>query len=390
MQDCVLRDVAAVQAIDAVPTILETVATITGLGFVCIARVTQNSWTTCAVMDKLAFGLKVGDGLDVTTTLCEEVRDTGKAVIIDCVSQDDTYRDHHTPRIYGFESYISIPIFRQNGEYFGTLCGLDPAPATLSTPAITSSMALFAQLISLQLEADAQLADTRGLLADERDTAELREQFIAVLGHDLRTPLGSILMAVEVGKRKDPDSAMRALLDHIGRSAYRISALVDDVVDFTRGRMGGGIALELRREDKLHLAFEQVVEELRGLHPERRITAQVQPLAPLLCDRGRMAQMLSNLLHNALVEVAIGEADGVFQMAVTNAGPRIPDEVKRQLFKPFWRGSVKVAREGLGLGLFIVSEIARSHGGSIDVITSDTATSFIYKVRRVDFAALGG
>jgi signal transduction histidine kinase len=77
-------------------------------------------------------------------------------------------------------------------------------------------------------------------------------------------------------------------------------------------------------------------------------------------------------------------------MAVTNAGPRIPDEVKRQLFKPFWRGSVKVAREGLGLGLFIVSEIARSHGGSIDVVTSDTATSFIYKVRRRDFAALGG
>ncbi|MGB9108472.1 MAG: ATP-binding protein [Telluria sp.] len=398
MQDKLLRDVAAIQAIGAVPTILETVAATTGLGFVCIARVTQDSWTTCAVLDKLAFGLKVGDGLDVTTTLCEQVRDTGKAVIIDCVSQDDTFRDHHTPRIYGFESYISIPIFRQNGEYFGTLCGLDPAPATLSTPAITSSMTLFAQLISLQLEADAQLADTRGQLADERETAELREQFIAVLGHDLRTPLGSILMAVEVGKRKEPDSAMRALLDHIGRSAHRISALVDDVVDFTRGRMGGGIALELRREDHLHLAFEQVVEELRGVHPDRRIVAQVQPLATLLCDRGRMAQMLSNLLNNALVhgdparpvEVAIGETQGLLQMKVTNAGPRIPDEVKRQLFKPFWRGSVKVAREGLGLGLFIVAEIARSHGGSIEVVTSDAGTSFIYRVRRMDFSALSG
>ena len=398
MQDKLLRDVAAIQAIGAVPTILETVAATTGLGFVCIARVTQDSWTTCAVLDKLAFGLKVGDGLDVTTTLCEQVRDTGKAVIIDCVSQDDTFRDHHTPRIYGFESYISIPIFRQNGEYFGTLCGLDPAPATLSTPAITSSMTLFAQLISLQLEADAQLADTRGQLADERETAELREQFIAVLGHDLRTPLGSILMAVEVGKRKEPDSAMRALLDHIGRSAHRISALVDDVVDFTRGRMGGGIALELRREDHLHLAFEQVVEELRSVHPDRRIVAQVQPLATLLCDRGRMAQMLSNLLNNALVhgdparpvEVAIGETQGLLQMKVTNAGPRIPDEVKRQLFKPFWRGSVKVAREGLGLGLFIVAEIARSHGGSIEVVTSDAGTSFIYRVRRMDFSALSG
>lgn len=398
MQEKILRDIASIQAIGAVPTILQTVATITGLGFVCVARVTQDSWHACAVLDRLDFGLKVGGELDITTTLCEEVRDTGKAIIIDCVSTDATYRDHHTPRIYGFESYISIPIFRQNGEYFGTLCGLDPAPATLSTPAITSSMTLFAQLISLQMEADAQLADTRGLLDDERETAELREQFIAVLGHDLRTPLGSILMAVEVGRRKEPDAGMRALLDHIGRSAQRISALVDDVVDFTRGRMGGGIALELRREDALHLAFEQVIEELRGLHPERSIVAHLQPIPTLLCDRGRMAQMLSNLLNNALVhgdparpvEVTAREDNGVFQLTVTNAGPRIPDEVKRQLFKPFWRGSVKVAREGLGLGLFIVSEIARSHGGSIEVLTSDTATSFIYKVRRIDFAALSG
>jgi GAF domain-containing protein len=83
----------------------------------------------CAVLDKLEFGLKAGGELDVTTTLCEEVRDTGKAIIIDCVSESDTYRDHHTPRIYGFESYISIPIFRQDGSYFGTLCGLDPKPA---------------------------------------------------------------------------------------------------------------------------------------------------------------------------------------------------------------------------------------------------------------------
>jgi signal transduction histidine kinase len=396
MQEKVTRDIASIQAMSAVPTILETVATITGLGFVCIARVSQDSWHACAVLDKLEFGLKAGGELDVTTTLCEEVRDSGKAIIIDHVSESATYCHHHTPRIYGFESYISIPIFRQDGSYFGTLCGLDPKPARLSTPAITSSMTLFAQLISLQMDADTQLADTRGLLADERETAELREQFIAVLGHDLRTPLGSISMAVEVGKRKDPDSAMQALLGHIGRSANRISALVDDVVDFTRGRMGGGIVLEMRREDRLDQAFRQVIEELRGLHPERRIDAHLQPIPTLLCDRGRMGQMLSNLLNNALVhgdplrpvQVSAGEQNGVFQLTVTNAGPRIPDEVKRQLFKPFWRGAAKVSSEGLGLGLYIVSEIARSHGGSIEVLTSDSATSFIYTVRRMDFAVL--
>jgi signal transduction histidine kinase len=338
------------------------------------------------VLDKLGFGLKVGDGLDVTTTLCEEVRDTRKAVIIDCVSRDDTYRDHHTPRIYGFESYISIPIFRQNGDYFGTLCGLDPKPAILKTPAIVSSLTLFAELISLQMDAESELADTHGLLADERETAELREQFIAVLGHDLRTPLSSILMAVEAGKRKEADAGMLTLLDHIGRSARRISALADDVVDFTRGRMGGGIALELRREDNLNLVFDQVITELRHIHPGRVVDAQMGPIGTLMCDRGRIGQLLSNLLKNALVHGAPHQpitvralhANGMFQLTVTNAGPRIPDEVKSLLFKPFWRGSVKLAREGLGLGLFIVSEIARSHGGTIEVGTSDAATSFTY------------
>lgn len=397
MQETLTRDIASIQAMGAVPTILETVATITGLGFVCIARVTLNSWHACAVLDKLNFGLKVGAELDVTTTLCEEVRDTRKAIIIDHVSASATYCNHHTPRIYGFESYISIPIFRQDGSYFGTLCGLDPKPARLSTPAITSSMTLFAQLISLQMEADAQLTDTRGMLADERDTAELREQLIAVLGHDLRAPLDSIAMAVEVGKRKQPDSAMRALLDHIGRSAERISSLVDNVVDFTHGHMGGDIDVELRREDELHLVFGQVIEVMRSLYPEHRIDAQLQPVPGLLCDSDRMRQMLSNLLNNALVHgdplrpvrVCVGEENGVFQLTVTNAGPRIPDEVKRQLFKPFWRGAAKVTHEGLGLGLFIVSEIARAHGGSIEVLTSDAATSFIYKVRRLDLATLG-
>jgi signal transduction histidine kinase len=386
MQDGVTHDLASIQRIGAVPTILETVAAMTGLGFVCIARVTHDSWTACAVLDKLDFGLKAGDGLDVTTTLCEEVRDTRKAVIIDCVSQDDTYRDHHTPRIYGFESYISIPIFRQNGDYFGTLCGLDPKPAILKTPAIVSSLTLFAELISLQMDAESELADTHGLLADERETAELREQFIAVLGHDLRTPLSSILMAVEVGKRKESDTGMRTLLDHIGRSARRISALADDVVDFTRGRMGGGIALELRREDNLNQVFDQVIRELRDIHPGRVVDAHLAPIGTLMCDRGRLGQLLSNLLKNALlhgapdqpVSVRALHADGIFRLTVTNAGPRIPDDIKRQLFKPFWRGSVKRAGEGLGLGLFIVSEIARSHGGSIEVGTSDEASSFTY------------
>lgn len=152
MQPCVVE----VQAIRAVPDILHTLAELTGLGFICVAHVTETAWTACAVLDRLDFGLKPGDPLDVTTTLCEDVRDTGLAIVIDCVDDSAQYKEHHTPRMYGFQSYFSIPLFRPCGTYFGTLCGLDPAPASLSNKTTVTTMRLFAELISKQLKADTE------------------------------------------------------------------------------------------------------------------------------------------------------------------------------------------------------------------------------------------
>lgn len=381
--------VSEIQAIKAVPTVLETVAAMTGLRFVCIAHVTATSWTTCAVLDQLAFGLKPGDELDVNTTLCQQVRESGLPVVIDSVLASDQYRTHHTPAMYGFDSYFSVPIFRPDGEYFGTLCGLDPDQAPLSHPATLPALKLFAQLISLQLESERTLAEARSALLGERETSELREQFIAVLGHDLRTPLGSIMTGIDVLKHKHPDPAATPVLDRIERSVNRMSALVDDVVDFTRGRMGGGIALEMRQEPHLNLVFEQIVDELRGVYPQRQIVSTIQPDLNLVCDAGRMAQMLSNLLKNALVHgsderairVAAHSVDGVFYLMVTNQGPELTKRVTEQLFKPFWRAATEQPRDGLGLGLFIVAEIARSHGGAIDVLSAGSTTSFRFTLQ---------
>jgi hypothetical protein len=143
--------VEEVQAIRAVPDILQTLADLTGLGFICVAHVTATEWTACAVLDRLDFGLKPGDPLDVTTTLCEDVRDTGLAIVIDCVDDSAQYKNHPTPLMYGFQSYFSIPLFRPAGTYFGTLCGIDPAPAQLNNKTTTTTMRLFAELISKQL-----------------------------------------------------------------------------------------------------------------------------------------------------------------------------------------------------------------------------------------------
>jgi signal transduction histidine kinase len=376
-------DIAAIQGIAAVPTILSAVSELTGLGFVCIARVTESTWHSCAVLDKLNFGLGIGDSLDVTTTLCEEVRDTRAAIIIDSVKDNALYADHHTPRIYGFQSYFSIPLFRPDGAYFGTLCGLDPAPAELTRSATRNTLTLFAELISRQLHNEEAWHETRHALANERETAELREQFIAVLGHDVRTPLGSILSGVELLRTMGMPRA-EPIFDLMGRSITRIASLVDDLMDFTRGRMGGGISLNLQQTNDMDVVFQHVVDELLTQHPEQAIVSNIPAGLSLVCDPARLAQLLSNLLKNALlhgdgkspVQVqAIAGAER-FELSVTNSGGRIPDDVMAQLFKPFWRAKSSRPREGLGLGLFIASEIAASHGGTLTAQTSEGRTSF--------------
>ena len=385
------KSVDEIQAIGAVPKILETVAAMTGLGFVCIAHVTDDAWITCAVLDKLEFGLKPGDELDVTTTLCEEVRDTGRSVIIDHVAESTQYAGHHTPRIYGFQSYFSIPVFRTDGRYFGTLCGLDPKPIKLSDPVTVSTLHLFAELISKQLDAENRQQAARSDLSSERETAELREQFIAVLGHDLRTPLGSIALGADLLALKVADPALRPVVERIRRSARRMASLVDDVMDFTRGRMGSGIRLKLRRHDSVHLTLEQVIDEMRGLHPERVIAASIPDLLCLDCDPERLAQLLSNLLANALVHGNAGtpvhidarHEDGKFVLSVSNEGQDLPPEVIAQLFKPYWRATSRPGSEGLGLGLYIVDQIARAHGGKIDVTSSAGRTAFTFTLDNV-------
>ncbi|MHA4869747.1 GAF domain-containing sensor histidine kinase [Duganella sp. PWIR1] len=384
-------DIATIEQISAVPTILQAVSELTGLRFVCIARVTADTWHTCAVLDKLGFGLKIGDALDVTTTLCEEVRDTDAAIIIDSVCDSERYRDHHTPRIYGFQSYFSIPLHRPGGEYFGTLCGLDPEKAELTRSATSNTLVLFAELISRQLAREVVLDEAQAALSDEMRTSRMREQFIAVLGHDIRTPLSTLMNGTQILRHHAPAS-LTPLLDTMQRSSQRIAALIDDVTDFTRGRMGGGIALDLRHENRLERPLQQAIDELRNVHPQREIIADMPTGVALLCDAPRMVQLLSNLLKNAIVHgsasspvvVKLSVSNGIVELSVTNTGQPIPDEVQAQLFKPFWR-SDSSGGQGLGLGLYIASEIAISHGGMLEVVSSDSATTFSYRARTGDF-----
>jgi len=385
-------DLAAVARIDAVPTILEVVCRTTGMGFAAVARVTDKRWIACAVRDEISFGLKPGGELKLETTICNEIRASGEGVVIDHVAEDEAFCGHPTPAMYGFQSYISMPIVRPGGAFFGTLCAIDPRPASLKRPEVAQMFRLFADLIAFYLEADERMAATEAALLDERQAAELREQFIAVLGHDLRNPLASIDAGVRMLQKEALGGRGPAIVRLVQSSVSRMAELIDNVLDFARGRLGGGLKLDLNAEARLRPVLEQVVAELRSAWPERAIETALVIDQPVNCDRARIAQLLSNLLGNALTHGApdaparvSASSDGdVFVLSVENKGEPIPPGTVDRLFQPFFRGAGRTGQQGLGLGLYIASEIARAHGGTLTVASSPERTRFTLRMPRGD------
>lgn len=233
----------------------------------------------------------------------------------------------------------------------------------------------------------AQEKAARQGLADERDTAQLREQFIAVLGHDLRNPLASIIGAARLLRREAPSPKAVHVIELLEASADRMAVLIDDVMDFARGRLGSGISLSPARL-AIEPVLRHVVAELEASQPSRVIHLEVDAPDPIWFDPGRIGQLASNLLGNALthgdpkspVRMQASVCDGVLELWVANVGNPIPATVLPRLFQPFFRGQVRASQQGLGLGLHIASEIAKAHGGSLEASSGGGETRFILRI----------
>lgn len=376
-------DIATISRISAVPVVLQVIGELTGLRFAAVARVIDNTWIACAVLDRLDFGVQVGDELQLVSTLSEEIRRGQQSVVIDKVSEDPLCRDHP------FESYIAVPVFRTDGRFFGTLCALDPDPAPLKSSTIQSTMESFARMLALQIEADENLQRTEAAPIKERKTTELREQFIAVLGHDLRNPLFAISAGAEMLLRKPKDPANEQRARHILTSARRATKLVDDVLDFARGSLGHGIPVNIEPCPDLGDVLRHVIAEIRSIHPKRIIQSSIGDLSDIHCDRERVAQLLSNLLANAVVhgdpdgpiEVSAQVNEGQFVLSVKNQG-LIAEDALPQLFQPYSRPTGGTPQAGLGLGLYIADQIAQAHGGKLEVeSTEPQGTTFTFSLQ---------
>ncbi len=388
MLNPIARDVELIGRISAVPKILQVLSRTTGMQFTAVARVTDEKWVACAVFDQIDFGLKPGGELVLGTTICNEIRQHRKPVIFGHASQHPDFCGHPTPKMYGFESYVSIPIFRADGEFFGTLCAIDPKPARLDEAELLPTLQLFTELISAQLETEDRLDRTDAALLDARETAHLREQFIAVLGHDLRSPLHSIQLGARLLKSA-VDARLMPTADRILRSTGRMTEMVDNILDFARGRLGGGMPATLVASTDLGTELRQVLAEVHSVYPERALAVDVSVPRTIVCDRGRLGQLVSNLVSNAMshgdpdqpVRVSARVEGDTFELAVHNRGPVIPPEKQARLFRPFSRTTSETSAAGLGLGLYIAHEIARAHRGTLSVTSSDAeGTRFVLQM----------
>jgi signal transduction histidine kinase len=368
-----LRDVEAIGKITAAPILLQVLCEATGMGFALVACVAGNRWRACAVEDRVQLGLRRGDPFEL-----DERGGKHRYVLT-----------HDTSQHTAIARYLWVPIILPDGRYFGNLCVIDPRPGAVAEPWMWSMLRHFSQIIAQEL-GNAQTRERDHVaLRDERAASELREQFIAILGHDLRNPLHAVSAIGEVLEHRLGDPALANMAARIRTNARRMFLLIDDVLDFARGRLGGGIDVRLQEIGDLDIALLAVVRELQDGQPNRVITAEVDVNRTILCDVGRLQQVVSNLLGNALshgaahrpVHFTATADDAYLVLEVWNDGDPIPAGSIGKIFSPFWRHTVSKDRGGLGLGLHICSQIIRAHHGQISVTSEHgKGTTFTARV----------
>lgn len=187
-------DVGKIDRCASVPGILDAVVALTGMRFAAVARVTDTQWIACAVRDDLGFGLKPGGELVLDSTICDEIRQHHQPVVFGHASAHPIFRDHHTPKQYGLESYISVPIFRRDKTFFGTLCAIDAVPNTIDADTVkVDTIMLFAQLIGYQLDMVDDLDASAARLQAFESKSALRDKDVASSERDMRDLLQPVI-----------------------------------------------------------------------------------------------------------------------------------------------------------------------------------------------------
>lgn len=405
------KDIDDIAQISIIPTILNVVCQTTGMGFAAVARVTEDRWITCSSRDDLGFGLKPGDELEIKSTICNEIRQTGNAVVIDHVKEDALFCNHHTPAKYGFESYISMPIKRKDGSFFGTLCAIDPLPRDVSSSTITSMFSLFADLISFHLNALQTVQVSESRLVEEKAfntmlenkvkerTRELAENnvtlekmnkeltsFTYISNHDLQEPLRKIQTIASVIEEKESHNLSVKGKDYFRRmqnAAGRMQTLINDFLAYSK--------TSIDEKNYENTSLNDILDEIIGdvkKSTETKFTIKADNMCKADIIPFQFKQLIHNLISNSIKfsnpqipllitinskigtgkEFSIPELKDTISychISFSDNGIGFEQEYSQKIFDIFQRLHDNAKYPGTGIGLSIVKKIVDNHNGII-------------------------
>ena len=413
------KDIRDIGKIPIITNILNVVCQSTGMGFSAVARVTEEKWVTCTVKDDISFGLKPGDELVLKTTICDEIRHHKNPVAIDHVSEDDEFKDHHTPAQYGFQSYISVPIVRQDGRFFGTLCAIDPHPRNLKTTEILTMFRLFADLISFHLNAVEELDSTQSTLDKEREMHKISgenqkiftdllekevkirtqqveenyeslkklnkelESFAYISSHDLQEPLRKIQTFVSIISEKEIETLSekgKEYFNRIQNSAERMQNLINDLLVYSRTSIDErkfeiteikDIILKVKDDLKEELEAKDAVIQIVGNCEANIIPFQFRQLLYNICSNAlkfsKDGEKPVILIKSSIIEKELSFGKKVKQchIQIKDNGIGFEPQYAEKIFELFRSLHSREEYNGTGIGLAIVKKIVENHGGTI-------------------------
>lgn len=333
-----------------------------------------------------------GGELKVGTTICDEIRDDHQPVVIDDVQQNEAFCHHPTPALYGFQSYISFPIFLKTGEFFGTLCAIDPNPAQLDNEKVKGMFRLFTDLIAFHWQQIELLEQSdqaiRNLSRQLTYSIDENRQYRHISNHSLQEPLRKLQlfssMLVDAAQRRDIGKSQE-LATKIFSGAQKFSMMIKDLSHFSGLEQESSL---VERIDLNELILE-VWEELSLRLQAREATIQIAPLPAIQAIRLQMEKLFYHLLHNALKfarkEVApviiisgqelssielshygsTGIASMYVEIRIADNGIGIEASQLEKVFDLFAQVPHNQVRDGEGFGLTYCRKIVQQHGGLI-------------------------
>ncbi|KQP12060.1 PAS domain-containing sensor histidine kinase [Pseudorhodoferax sp. Leaf265] len=239
------------------------------------------------------------------------------------------------------------------------------------------------ELIDARKRTEALVSEATKLKELANTRAAVAEQMMGIVSHDLRNPLALILMSTELLRRGNPTENQVKIADRVARAVGHSNRLIADLLDFTAAQLGKGIAIN-RQACNIHAVMAVCVDDLAQAFPKQQLRHVAQGNGDCSADAVRLSQLVGNLVANAVaygsdvepIAVISAVDSSGFSLSVTNSGEPIPEDIRDSLFQPLSRGTTGGAARSIGLGLFIVNEIARAHSGKVTVQSDVAGTTF--------------